>query len=153
MHIDLHNYLHHAFTIQILDVSYSHYEIAGHFKDVLWNLPWMQRVAQPFMIINIKNILYKYTIQYLYCYTYTYLDACVLCLQVELVLHARYIHIDAAPRGSNAFVREALKELESIETAVGGGAVRRAQRGKVVCVRYGQNHKPLALLWFAPLFS
>jgi hypothetical protein len=54
---------------------------------------------------------------------------CAVLSQVELVLHNRYAHVLAAPRGPNESVRDSLKELEAIETAVGGGAVRRAQRG------------------------
>lgn len=54
---------------------------------------------------------------------------CAVLCQVELVLHNRYTHVLAAPRGPNESVRDRLKELEAIETAVGGGAVRRAQRG------------------------
>lgn len=47
-----------------------------------------------------------------------------------MMLHARYPHVDAPPPGSNAFVRDALRELEAIEMAVGAGAVRRAQKGE-----------------------
>lgn len=57
----------------------------------------------------------------------------VLSAQVEFVLHGRYAHAPDAPRGSNEWVRNALKELEAIETVVGGGAVRRVQRGERVC--------------------
>jgi len=50
--------------------------------------------------------------------------------QVELVLHGRYSARLSAPRGPNEALRAALKELEDIETAVGGGAVRRQQRSE-----------------------
>lgn len=55
--------------------------------------------------------------------------------QVELVLHGCYSVEASSARGVNEAVRAALKELEGIEMAVGGGAVRRQQRGMLgVCV-------------------
>lgn len=55
-----------------------------------------------------------------------------VCPQVELVLHGRYSHVQEAPPGSNAAVRNALKELEGYEMAVGGGFVRRSQKGALL---------------------
>lgn len=57
----------------------------------------------------------------------------VLPVQVELMLNGRYEHALDAPHGSNEWVRNALKELEAIETAVGGGAVRRVRKGERLC--------------------
>lgn len=47
-----------------------------------------------------------------------------------MMLHARYSAELSAPRGPNEAVRSALKELEKIETAIGGGSVRRVQKGE-----------------------
>jgi hypothetical protein len=48
------------------------------------------------------------------------------------MLHNRYSAAASALRGPNEAVRAALKELEDIETAVGGGAVQRIQRSACV---------------------
>jgi hypothetical protein len=46
------------------------------------------------------------------------------------MLQASYCAVASAGRGPNEAVRAGLKQLEAIETAIGGGSVRRAVKGE-----------------------